>query len=212
MKKGFFIIFLAMFFWINLPSLKASCEDLKQFLDENQFIQISEMETTEGIPYIMIEIKDLFISPFYIKIKEDYNNTDTKYTYDNIENNYLTIDYYDTQRITKYKIEIYGNIKACQDELLKTIEFDTLLYNQFYQSDICKVNRGYEKCSPFADTKNLTLADLEKEINEYNEKNYIDDSNNNSKNYIYLYIALPVLLIGGFFIIRIIMLKRSNKK
>ncbi len=209
MKKLFIIIIIINMFLLKSSFLNATCEELHDFLNNEQYAQVSEMLTDKEEPYLLIEVYNVFFPSIYVVIEEDYNNTKTKYTYENEDDNYLSIIYRDVNRSTKYKVKVYGNINECKDELLKTIEFDTSVINQYYYSDVCIENRGYEKCGAFSDTKDISLEDLEKEIKEYNE-----ESNTflNLNRGLYLYILIPILIIGIYFTVRIIKIKRSNKK
>lgn len=221
MKKAFLLLIITLFF-IKAPYLNAECKEIKDFVNKDDFVFVTEMDEQE--PYIIIEVYNIFYPFVYVVIEEDYTNTKNKYYFEDVEDNYLSIKYTNISRSTKYKIQVYGNIESCQDELLRNVEFSTTPKNQYYDTSICSENRDYEGCKIFANNKNITLEDLEKKVNEFVENSKKDNNEKNSENNkiinffkninwkIFIYIFIPVFLIGVFFIIRILILKRRNRK
>lgn len=225
MKKPFLLIILVMLF-VKIPFLNAECNELNNLVNKEKFVYITHMGG-EDTPYIFIEVYNIFYPYLYVVIEEDNSNTKTRYDSDDVPNNYLSIKYTNIERSTNYKIKVYGDMQGCQDELLKTVEFNTPTKNKYYNEVVCTNNRSYEKCSFFADNNNITLEELEKEINEYVKENNINDNQekenikentflkNIFKNInfkLILYIIVPVLIIGVFFAIRIIFLKKERKQ
>lgn len=53
MKKTFILLIFTIFF-IKIPFLNAECEEIKDFVNEEKFVYITEMDEEE--PYIFINI------------------------------------------------------------------------------------------------------------------------------------------------------------
>lgn len=211
--------------FVKIPYLNADCEVLQDFANEKDFVRVTDMNEEEN-PYIFIEIYNIFHPYVYVEIEEDYNNTKARYDFNNIEDNYLSIRYTNLERSTNYKVKVYGNIDGCQDKLLRTVEFNTSTKNKYYDEDVCVSNREYERCSFFADNNDITLEELKEKINKYIEENKTKEEdeedtkeNNFFKNILdkiklkyVLYAVIPMVIIGVFFGIRLIILKRRSKK
>lgn len=146
----------------------------------------------------------------YIKIKGD-GIEETKGFLD-AKNQVISVERYYIYEKVEYTVEIYSNMEGCKDELIKTISVTTPKYNNYRDSNVCEFNKEYKLCQPFEDTSKISEDELERQVKEYESnknKTSLEKAIEKVKEY-YIYILIPVILIGGIYTYKIIKIKQKK--
>lgn len=210
MKKIILFIILLV---LNISVLNAvDCELVKESAQDVE-TYVRELSTEDGI-YSQIDIYNMNLA-LYAVISNDYNNNVVTYRYEDLKDGLLTFKSPTIAEEVNFKIKIYSEEQTCTTEPLKTINVKTRKYNVHSKNNIC--NNHYddiELCDPFYDIGDMSLNEFIKKVenainNLETEKNYtwIDYI----KMY-YLFVLIPLLVIGGTYTFLIIKDKRRKKK
>ena len=117
-----------------------------------------------------------------------------------------------------YTIKVYGGDNSkCKGELLRTLTYEVLPYNDMIKTEECENHPEHELCKTFTDkTQNMTREEFNEEI-----KNYEQTIKNNSFSFNSIlnilkeygvYILFPFFVISLIYIIKIQEFKKKESK
>ena len=152
-------------------------------------------------------------SNFYIKVSNSYDdNVEIYKSEDRDENFNIVIRSLDNYYNIKYTFEVYSNSDDNKDKLLKIIEKETYKLGPFALHWVCRDAMYYEYCDPFFDTDldEKEFIALVKEFKENEAKTWTYVVVEIIKKY-GLFVLIPIVIVSGFFVTRIILHKRSLK-
>ena len=151
----------------------------------------------------------------YVRVTNDYDNTTKDYYYKDSDNGTLVIPSPNVYRYVKYIVKVYTKDSECGGEAVQTLNLKTNIYNGYSNFDICKkAKEPIDICYEFKDTSNLSvnefMIEAQKEI-DYLNRSFLTKLLDFIKEY-YMYILIPIILIGAYYIVRIVILKRSRNE
>lgn len=214
MNKIKYILFFVLMLFISCNNINATCNEniktaaSKVNIDKKVITNIADDEI-----YFQIQISSL-TNDMYVNVIENEDNTSKNYYYKDTKDGLLKINSYYLYDKIKWTAKIYSNNNECKRELLKTLSIETPKFNDYYSSNECKKLYVPKYCGFFADTSNINKEEFLKLMKEYEENLNATPMNKVLKfiiNY-YLYIIIPIIIIGSIYLIKIIKLKRSRKK
>lgn len=217
-KKKILLLIVGTFIsTIGLNSFSAKCnnEEINAFAND-VYYTINGLFADESVEYDRVEIlienvpEDIYIIAI--------NNTLNKKTViKEFENGLYALETPSIYEIYNYTLKIYSSSTECENELLRTENFDTIAYNPYSKGSYCtelgEKAENFDGCYSFSskkyDDETFTKA-LEKHLNQQpeNVENKIIELF-----YQYYYFALiPIAVLGVYYILRLTIIKRSKKK
>lgn len=217
MKLRYKILFLLSLL-LSINILNADCESASKS-GEDIIYSIQRATISGGNSEIYFF---MFTDEVYFEVTNDYDDTLEKITYaDTNDESYIKIISPNSLINVKYKISSYYSDKTCGEDIIKTIEVETGVYNKNvdnekctdkYYLDVCKENYSaeeYEKYKDLQSEEDLSKK-IEEEEKEYNKKN--GKSNLDIIKEYYLYVLIPVAIISVFYIVRIVFIKKRKEE
>lgn len=156
--------------------------------------------------YVSFSIKINNLTPG-IYIQDDLKKSIYRYNGEDV-----VLDNYDYGRT--YKFSVYVDGGNCPGRLITTKYVNLPYYNAYYKDPLCKGIEEFRYCQKWARVKNVSYYEFKNAVEKYRKS--FDNNNDISKNtsdygifkflfkiYIkYYYIILPVIIVGGYMIIR----------
>ena len=103
----------------------------------------------------------------YIKISNDYNDDIKFIRYQDTKEGIYTFDWENTDKITKFKYEVYSSTEtSCPDEKYYTGYVVLPKFNEFSNTVMCEGVNDLEACQKYI-TSNMDPVEQERQINEY---------------------------------------------
>lgn len=218
MKRINYILFPLVILFLNISVLEAKCTN-NDIVNNANSIK-TKLEATpstadqEDRNYVIVEnIPD----NYYLIV---VNNTmNTKDTYMDFKNNTVAFSPPNVNYVYNYSIKIYSSDTECENELIKTINVNSLAYNPYSVSPECMMlekedkENNFEGCKYFVDklyTHDSFLSELEKYKSGTPEATI-----NTLKDlfYKYYYFALiPIAVLGVYYVVRLQIIKRRKNK
>lgn len=213
MKRRLTILALLVFVFLPTHFLNAECNDEEaKKIAENVKVELVTEEDGEHI-YHVVRISNI-VEGVYLIVKEDDANTVTRYSVENVPDNFLEIIITNIFFVINYEVEVYSDTENCKDQLINNIKVSTKKFNDLYDSVPCQLNPDYSKCEYFSDTEGMTAEELANEIEEFNHKQNMsskDKAIEILKKY-GVYVLVPLFIIGGIYTFKIISVKRKEIK
>lgn len=213
--KKIYILFTTLFTIMNFSILNATSDEecLIEYNDAMNVVAYTE-NSVEDDSSVLIQVKvENMTENTYVSIVNDYDNTIRNYYYSDTVNGVLTVNSPNIYKKVKYIVKVYTKDQDCESDAVTTYDLITDMFNIYYRYEICNVEGTFiEMCSMFYDTSNMNedefLEEAKKEIDYLNRSTFTKIMDF-IKEY-YLFIIIPILLISGFYIYRIIILKRGR--
>lgn len=208
--KKIFLFIVSMFISINV--LNAECSDVKIDADSVNYelFKISSNSDSKVQIFVYGLTEDM-----YLLVSEDYDNESVTYNYSDTEEGHIFIDAKTIARKINYTFKVYSTDKSCSTTALKAFSVTTPMYNNVSDSEYCEGMIGkIDMCDPYYDKGDMTEEKLIKEIQASRvelDKSFIQKAWDFVKSY-WLYVFVPFVLVGGFYLVRIILVKRGKKE
>ena len=159
-----------------------------------------------------------------VVITNPKNNEEIIVTYDKVNNNLYSFDWFDLEEPTNLKYKILANTYDCNNYKLKEGILFLPAYNRYYKHVKCKGNEKLSICQKYTNTKvtsEIFEREINKKINNDTEKNNTDkivENNliNNIKEYInnnitqVIIFAILIVIVIGFIIFMLIGKRRRR--
>lgn len=209
MKKVIMFITLTFALLIGVNQLYADevCDSLK---DEADAITVEEKDFTDEDGAKIRIIVNGMTANTYITYIDDFNNESITYFYADSEDGMISIPTPNIYRNNKIVINTYIT-DNCYNESVKTFNITTERFNEYSKYIVCEENPKLKVCNPFYDTSKLNEEEFLNKAEE--ERQFIKDNSilGIAKRYGIYFIA-PIILIGGYYIIKINKVKRGKNE
>jgi hypothetical protein len=193
----------------NIVDLKADCSaNIEEIKNNVKATYEATFDSDKGY-YFYVKVFPID-ERMYIKINGD-GIEETKVSAD-AKDQVISVEKYYIYEEVEYTVNIYSNMEECKDELIETIKVVTPKYNQYRDSNVCELNKEYKLCQPFEDTSKISEDELEEKVKEYEEEKNKDTFEKLAdvvKKY-YIYVLVPIVLIGGIYTYKIIKITRKK--
>lgn len=229
MKKISLLLFsLIMFFSLN-DKVFATCdnEELNDYAQKVELLKVSDvyksLEDFEARKNSNVEKEFYYYlvlneakKDLYLKVTDNLSEESYLVQYDEEYSNYLIGSYVHFKE-KKYTVELYSskNSPVCPGERLRTFSYSVPAYNEFSKTVYCEENPNAEACEEDAKTEGMTLEEFKKKLAEEEaaakEKTVWQKVWNAIKTY-WFYVLIPIVLIGGFFAVKIYLFKKKEEK
>ena len=227
MKKK--ILFIILFISILITRVKAVCNNTEL----NDLAEKFEVTYTEDTAPKIVSIEGhvtelekewayfLVFSPYSDKITIKVTNSLKKDEGDAVYNETLKTNVFGSYihfDPKEYTIKLYGSKdSACPNELLKTVKFNVPKFNTYSLYEYCAENPNMEFCSMMKDTSKVSKEEFKKEAEKQEEKKKEENMNIVEKSHQYilrygLFILIPILLITGYYLIRMNQYKKKVRE
>lgn len=226
MKKSVLFMLLTVVSFIGILEVKADCSVVKA--DASNITVKTEKsiekvhvpdENNEGYEedYEIVKIYTVISNlkdGMYVKVTNDFDNEELTLGYSDSENGVLKVEAPTIYKRVNFKINVYGSSEVC-DEVVKEETITTESYNVYTNSDKCSQNKDLDVCDPFYDANKFTkeefedLVDKERERVDEENKTFVDKALESLSKY-WIFILIPLVVIVGFFVVRIVILKRGK--
>ena len=187
-------------------------------------VRLKIMNITEDIYVRVIDL-----SEDETEMPDDYDNEEVSdsalrnagyYYYGDSDNGIVYLNPVTTSYIHQYKLYVYATDPECGDKSLRTIDFNTPMYNSYSGIEACKNIPEFEYCQKYVTTPiDISIQEFTKECKEYEakekekneEKNKKTISNFYKKNKKVILIAGGCILIVGVATAAIIVIRRRSR-
>jgi len=232
MKKIMTFLFLMLFLNINVKAaslcshkeqaeLNSKASNIKLIYEVVDDLEYNEDGDITGGTYFNVSILNV-TKDFYVIVKNDYNDEEKKYSYEDSKNDIITFTWNYLNKVTNFTAEVFTTSNTgCKDERYKTIYLTTPRYNKYANRSICEGKEDLSLCQEYVTFSELSETDF---IEKVIETSKIENGSNNNgepnkpaeKNFIGNILdfidAYKVYIIGISIVIIIIILIINRKK
>lgn len=203
-----------------VANVKVNYEEAEREVDAYNGDTGEPMKVSET--YFDINITNI-TDDIYIKVKNDYTKGTSTYYVSDANNGTITFKQTNLNNIINYTIEIYSNRSACKDELYRTIQLSTPVFNYRYSMMICENRQDFYYCQKYLTTEIPSDSEFYDKLETYNEthpeteKEKQEETKNKSikefyqDNKIIINIIISVILVLGVMGI-VILIKRKRSR
>ncbi|MEG2457346.1 MAG: hypothetical protein RSB41_00390 [Bacilli bacterium] len=209
MKKTLILIISILLVFPTLINAECSNETLIEY---SKSIQTTIINTSypNTIELHISGINDYI----YIKVKNNLETEEKIYTSkDKNEYGFIVLSSPNINKQLIYEVLIYSKDTGCGEKPLRTIKTKTEKYNKYSSYAVCKEAKDFKYCLEYYDTDNLSENEFLIEVNKY-----IESSNKTMFDKVLevilkygIYVLVPIIVVGGFFIIKTIIYKKKVK-
>ncbi|MBR1416314.1 MAG: hypothetical protein IJ572_00660 [Bacilli bacterium] len=124
----------------------------------------------------------------------------------------IYIDTGEASSIKNFTIKIRSNDSNCLNEVYRSINITTPMFNSFSQTEACHDNPDFNLCQEFSnvDYSNVSIRTFNESIEKYNTQVNEEKNQKTVKNVIWIVLALVIVVLIGGIVFLLIRRKRSD--
>lgn len=216
MKKRLLLLIMLSFAFVIKVDARCNDETINALSKEiTGGFNIVPGQTDEEGNHSILSVENVPENMYLIIIN---NTTNEKTTIKNIKDGSASVEAPDFYNIYNYTVKIYSSDLSCENELLRTFEAKSLIYNHYFNSDECRAlfdqdKYDFEGCNEYT-SKKYDEDSFKKALEKYNSKEEpIKKEDFLDLFYKYYYFALvPIAVLGVYYSIKLMVIRRRKKK